>query len=265
MKFENHINEAFSRLYEIIIRLRGPQGCAWDREQTASSLRSNLLEECYECIDAIDRADIENLKEELGDLFLLVAMISRICEEEGNFTLKEVFETISEKLVRRHPHVFGDIRTNSVPEIISRWEEIKENEKGKSAEASALDIVPRSLPPLARAFFIQNKVKKVGFDWNDVKPVWEKIEEEILELKSAVESQKKPEIEEEIGDLLFTVVNLSRMLHVDPSIALHQSNKKFVSRFRQMECRMRDNGLILKEASLTQMDEVWEKIKKEEA
>lgn len=257
-------SRSFAELYGIIKKLREPDGCAWDREQTTLTMRANLIEEAYEAINAIDENDDANLREEIGDLFLILIMIARIKEESGSFTLQEVLNDICEKLIRRHPHVFGAVKKNDVAEIVEQWERIKVHVEGKKTEGSILDKTPRTLPPLECALFIQKKVSKVGFDWNSLGPVWEKLEEETGELKDALRAGNDSEKEDEIGDLIFTVINLSRLLKVDPSLALNKTNQKFIRRFKAMEKRVVEKGLRLEEMRLDQMDEIWDQIKEEE-
>jgi tetrapyrrole methylase family protein / MazG family protein len=249
---------AFERLYGIVRHLRGPQGCAWDQKQTTSSLRSSLLEEACECLDAIDRGDAENLCEELGDLCLVVSMIAIIEQETGRFSLAQALEGVCEKLIRRHPHVFGEKRESDVGRILEQWHRIKQTENGGTARKSALDGVPASLPPLERAYGIQARAAKVGFDWPEAAPVFDKVQEEIGEIQGAKDQSA---VDEEVGDLLFTVVNLARLLHVDPARALAASNRKFEIRFREMERRLSEAGREWKNLDLAAMDEVWNEIK----
>ena len=263
---EHHkeIEAQFMELYGIIKRLRSPDGCAWDREQTPESMRANLIEEAYEAVSAIDERDEDNLREEIGDIFLILIMIARMKEEKGEFTLQEALQDICDKLIRRHPHVFGGERKNDVSEILEQWDRIKEHVEGKKAKGSILDVIPRALPPLARALYIQKKAGKVGFDWKDIEPVWDKLVEETRELKEELKGGNKTRLEEEFGDILFTVVNLSRLLKIDPSLALNRSNQKFMTRFKKMEKRVEEKGLRLQEMTLDQMDEIWDQIKIEE-
>ena len=262
----NETATAFARLLETIQRLRGPDGCAWDRAQTPSTLRSSLVEEVWEAISAVETGDEENLAEELGDLYLLVTMIAWMKEQEGMFTVSSVLGGIRDKLVRRHPHVFGTTTAGSVADILARWDEIKKAEKseaGKSME-SALEHVPRGLPPLETSLAIQKKAAKVGFDWPDAGPVWDKIHEELEELRQAAGAGNRQRIEEEVGDLLFSVINLSRFLKADPSLALHATNAKFVRRFREVEKRLAAERIPTAQAGLARMDELWNQVKAEE-
>ncbi len=256
---------SFGMLLSTIQRLRGPDGCAWDRAQSPSTLRASLVEEAWEAVSAIEARNGDNLEEELGDLYLLVTMIAWMMEQEGVFTVSSVLRRIQEKLVRRHPHVFGDARGTSVKEILVRWDEIKAHEKGAQAgSGSALDHLPRSLPPLSRSCALQKKAAKVGFDWPEARSIRDKIAEELGELARAEQSGDQGRIEEEVGDLLFSVVNLSRFLKVDPSVALHRTNGKFERRFREVERRLAAHGIRPAEAGLSRMDELWNQVKSEE-
>lgn len=255
---------AFKRLYRIICRLRAPGGCAWDRQQTAYSLRGNLLEEALESISAIEERNAENTKEELGDLYLVISMMVRICEEGSLFRMVDVLDGITQKIIRRHPHVFGSRREMSVPGILAQWEDIKSREPGKERFSSALDGVPSGNPPLEKAFELQKAAAKVGFDWENAASVWDKLEEETAEAREAVEKGDAEQVEKELGDVLFTVVNLVRILRVNPSLALRRSNEKFARRFREMERRMAAAGRALQEAGLEEMDAHWEAVKRAE-
>ena len=264
--FKTHVEavkQAFGRLYEIIKQLRAPGGCAWDREQTPYSIRTNLVEEAYECVSAIEEGDDEDLKEELGDIFLVAGMMAGMKEEDGSFYLSEVLEDINAKLVRRHPHVFGDATKETPDEVLEQWDHIKDHVEGKKPRKSVLERIPRTLPPLERSYMIQEKVSKVGFDWEDTAPVWEKLEEEIRELKEASKNGDLRHIESEFGDILFTIVNLGRLMHIDPTLALNGTNQKFITRFQEVEKRLKENGLTAKEAGLDRMDRLWNEIKKE--
>jgi MazG family protein len=253
--------DQFERLYTIVRHLRGPQGCAWDQKQTASSLRTSLLEEAYECVDAIDREDARNLCEELGDLCLVASMIAVIEEERERLSLSEALDGVCAKLIRRHPHVFGEKREEDVGRILEQWQRIKQREPGKEANASAIDGVPVSFPPLDRALGLQKKAAKVGFDWPDAEPVYDKLQEEIGETRAA--SADPEALEGEIGDLLFTVVNLARLLHVDPARALGAANRKFEARFRELERRLHASGRDFEDVDLAAMDRIWDQIKSE--
>lgn len=254
----------FNELYQIIKVLRSPDGCPWDLKQTAFSLRSDLLDEVYECIDAIDAGDDKHLEEELGDVLLLIVMISRIKEQENAFVIEDVLSGICRKLVRRHPHVFGEKKIRNIKDIIQTWDYIKENVEGKTYDQSILENIPKSLPPLEKAFQIQKKAAKVGFQWDAVEPVFEKLEEEMEELKHEYQQQNWNRCEEELGDVLFTVVNIARMLKINPTLALNQTNRKFTKRFREIESILKDQGISLKQADIQLMDKLWDEIKKRE-
>ncbi len=259
-------NAAFDQFFGIVRRLRSPDdGCPWDREQTAESLRSSLLEETYECVDAINQRDDDNLREELGDLNLLVTMIAYIKEQDGSFGVADVFADISSKLIRRHPHVFGESSASTPDEIITQWDQIKVEVEGKRPKDSALDDVPASFPPLERAYKIQKKASKVGFDWNEKESVFEKVREELLECVQAADAADSDALENELGDLLFSVVNLCRFLHVDPAAALHRTNQKFVRRFHGVERGMKARGLEMDSSHFTDMDELWNREKASES
>lgn len=253
---------AFSRLMEILKRLRGPDGCAWDREQTPATLRGSLVEEAYECVSAIDSGDFANLKEELGDLFMVASLISCMMEESGAFSALDVFDAVNQKLVRRHPHVFGDSAAATVKEIVSQWDRIKKEEKPGRRTSSVGRY--SGFPPLERAFRIQRGASKLGFDWKHPDPVVDKLQEEIQELSEARNSGESGKVEEEIGDLLFTVINLSRLLGVDPGLALHAANEKFLLRFSRVEERLKSIGTSPQEAGLAVMDDIWNQVKSEE-
>jgi len=244
-----------SRLHEIVSRLRAPDGCPWDREQTHRSLRTALIEECYEVVDAIDRGDDINLREELGDLLLHVVFHARMGEERGVFDFNGVAEDICEKLVRRHPHVFGDDSAADTEEVLQKWEQIKRAEKGGGA--SVMDARDSALPALLRAQNVQKKAARVGFDWKATEPVFEKLEEEIAELRDAIAQGGAVEMEDELGDLLFTVVNLSRKLKLDAETSLAAATNKFIRRFQQVERSLAAEGLRMEDTSLEDLDVRW--------
>ncbi len=252
--------KAFGRLIGTIKRLRAPDGCAWDREQTPASLRGNLIEEAFECVSAIDSENTGALEEELGDLYMLASLVACMNEESGSFTAADALEAVNEKLIRRHPHVFGSSDASTVDEIVDQWDRIKRQEKRSPGR---LDGYP-GLPPLERAHRVQRAASKLGFDWKHPEPVLEKLHEELEELAAARKSGSPAKVEEEVGDLLFTVVNLSRLLGVDPGIALHGTNEKFVRRFAQVEERLHGMGLAPENAGLSIMDDIWNQIKAEE-
>ncbi|MBN1894174.1 nucleoside triphosphate pyrophosphohydrolase [bacterium] len=241
-------------------RLRGPDGCPWDKEQTHDSLKPYLLEEAYEVLEAVDRRDFDGLREELGDMLLQSVFHAQLASEAGLFNIQDVLKTLNEKLVRRHPHVFGEAVITGSDEQVRHWEKIKKSEGKKSA----LDGVPVTAPSLLRAHRTQQKAAAVGFDWPEASPVWDKIREELDELKEAVSAGKQDAVEEELGDLLFAVVNLSRFLHVHPEDALRRSVDKFRRRFRAVEAEMESAGRDMRKTPLAELDAVWDRIKREE-
>ncbi|MDR2193650.1 MAG: nucleoside triphosphate pyrophosphohydrolase [Treponema sp.] len=259
-------SDAFKGLYDIVARLRAPDGCPWDREQTPSTMRGDLIEETYECIEAIDEQKPEHIKEELGDIFLLVTMISYMHEQEGLFSVSEVLETISEKLVRRHPHVFGDVKVNDSGEVLQNWAKIKVEQEGRAPKDSALDDVSKSLPPLDRAYKLQKKAARLGFDWDAPDGILDKIQEELGEVRDEFGAERidRPALEAELGDLLFTVINLCRFLNVEPSIALQRANTKFVTRFKYIEKKMKETAREMKKEHRAVMETFWEEAKREE-
>jgi tetrapyrrole methylase family protein / MazG family protein len=251
--------ETFGEFLAVIKKLRAPDGCPWDRKQTPTSLRGDLLEEAYECIDAINNRDNENLREELGDLFLLTTMISYIEEQEGAFTVAEVLSGVTNKLIRRHPHVFADAKASNAEEVITQWDAIKRDVEGKDGNGKVLSTVPDSLPPLEKAHAYQKKAAKTGFDWATRDEVLKKVMEEIEELK-ALDTMKNAgpsEAEKELGDLLFSVVNLCRHYKVDPVLALHRTNKKFFNRFGHVETQMNNMGKKMSTDALDLMEKLW--------
>jgi tetrapyrrole methylase family protein/MazG family protein len=253
-------NSNFDKLVEIMAKLRAEDGCPWDREQTHMSLRKYLLEESYEVLEAIDAADSKALCEELGDLLLQVVFHAQIASESNTFDIDDIIAAVSEKLIRRHPNVFGDVKINSAAEQSINWEKIKKDEGKKSV----LDGVPKALSALLRAHRIQQKATTVGFDWPDIEPVWEKVFEELHEFKSAVAANQQKHMQEEYGDLLFSLVNLGRFIDVDPEDALRATTDKFIDRFGKVEKHFRDNDKPMEEATLTEMDAIWERAKKDE-
>jgi len=247
----------FEDYIAIIRRLR--KECPWDREQTHQSIRHSLIEEAYEVVESIDDNDLPALKGELGDLLLHVAMHSVMAEEEKEFTMDEVLKASMEKLIRRHPHVFGNTKVSGAQEVKANWEKLKMAE----GRTSMLEGVPKELPALLRAYRLQEKASKVGFDWKKKSDVWKKVKEEIQELQSAEKSENKAEIENELGDLLFALVNYSRFLHQNPEIALRKSVDKFTKRFHGIERELKTQGKKIEHATLEEMDEIWNKHKKQ--
>ncbi len=252
--------EEFDRLVRIMDRLRQPDGCPWDRKQTHRSLRQYLLEETYEVLEALDEEDFAALKEELGDLLLQIVFHAQLAKEEGHFTIDDVARAISDKLVRRHPNVFGDVVIKTAEEQSKNWELLKKQE-GRS---SAIEGVPKELSALLRAWRIQQKAAQVGFDWDNTDDVWAKVDEELAELREAAESGDLDKIEDEFGDVLFALVNLSRFLKVNPEDALRRTVNKFIHRFQQVEATLRERGKSPEESDLAEMDAIWNQIKVEE-
>lgn len=253
-------DKSFEKLCSIIEKLRSPEGCPWDREQTPESLSGDFIEEVYEAVDAIRENDDDHLKEELGDVYLLVTMLAYMKEQEGQFNISDVLDGISEKLIRRHPHVFGDSSASDSDEVLKQWEDIKVHVEGRAPKKSILDKVSKGLPPLERAYKLQKKAAKVGFDWPDISGVWDKVHEEIDEVRS-VDGDNREHLMEEMGDLLFSVVNISRYLEIDPAEALHRCNSKFMNRFSYVEEKMKKNDLEMNTDHFDVMDQFWEESK----
>lgn len=249
----------FRDLVDIVDKLRGPDGCPWDKQQNHKTLKPYLLEEAYEVIDALDEEEPVKLQEELGDLLFQVILHAQLAKEAGQFTINEVIETISEKMMRRHPHVFGNADLKTPKEVLANWEQIKRVEKG--SKASVLEGVPKQLPSLMRAHRLQEKAARLGFDHPTMDSAFAKVQEEIKEFEDAFRNGKTEEMEEELGDLLFTLVNLARFIEVNPEEALHKTIMKFIKRFRYIEENIARQGRPLKEASLEEMDALWEEAK----
>ncbi len=245
----------FEELVDIMYMLR--KECPWDKEQTHHSIKSATLEESYEVIEAIDDENYNELKGELGDLLLHIVFHSVIAEESNNFKIDDVIDGITAKLIRRHPHVFGDTEVNGTADITRNWETIKLSEGRKSV----VEGVPRNLPELHKAFRLQEKAAKVGFDWAKKEDVWKKVEEELEEVREAQAEQGIQKLEEEFGDLLFSIVNFARFLGVNPENALRRTNEKFVKRFQYVEKRIKDSGREITESNLEEMDKFWEESK----
>jgi len=255
----------FEDLVAIMDRLRDPDGCPWDREQSYATLRGYLIEECYEVVDALDRGDPSALCEELGDLLFQIVFLSRLGKEDGAFTAADVVEGIAAKMVRRHPHVFGDDTVADSSEVLQRWEEIKKAEKGTAGAvgppASVLDGVPPALPPLVKAQRLGAKAARVGFDWRDDDGVLAKLEEESAELRTAVRSGDRAAMRAEIGDTLFTLAMLARRLDLDADAALARANEKFRRRFVHVEGAVRRQGLSIQSVGADLMNQLWEAAK----
>jgi nucleoside triphosphate diphosphatase len=256
---ESHIPDQFANLCEIVAKLRGPDGCPWDREQTNESLLPALIEEAYEVAEAARAHDDAHFREELGDLLLLVVMHAQIACEAGRFNIDEVIGEVSEKLVRRHPHVFGTSEARDAGAVLKQWETIKREEK--NADLHYLASLPKALPALARAQKAQSKAARVNFDWTALRDVMAKVEEELRETKGAIQSQQPEMIKDEIGDLLFAVVNLARKCKIDAETALQSATDKFVARFNRLEDELKTRGRKLGEAELAEMDAIWNEIK----
>lgn len=262
--------QAFSHLYETIRQLRAPGGCPWDREQTPQTLRETLIEETSETVEAITEGDTAHVCEELGDVLLNVIMLSYIYEQEEKFTITDVCNTVSEKLIRRHPHVFGETagyagpdsgeKTDTAEKVLQQWDAIKTNVEGRSKK-SALDGVSRGLSPLARAKKLQKKASKHGFDWPNVSQVWSKVDEELAELREAATGENGECIEEELGDVFFSLVNIARHLNVDPTVALTRTNSKFISRFTHVEQSMKAANLPMDADHRKEMNQFWDEMR----
>ncbi|HBX46901.1 nucleoside triphosphate pyrophosphohydrolase [Limibacterium fermenti] len=250
--------EAFGRLLDVMDELR--LKCPWDKVQTNESLRANTVEETYELVDAIINKDNENIKKELGDLLLHVVFYSKIGEEKQAFDVADVCNAICEKLIFRHPHVFGDAHTRTAQAVERSWEQIKLKEKG--GNKTVLEGVPSLLPSLIKAYRIQDKARNVGFDWNKRYDVWDKVDEELGELKTEIEQLDADKMEGEFGDLLFSVINAARLYKVNPDNALERTNRKFINRFNYMEKKVKDQGRSLNEMSLEEMEEIWQEAKR---
>jgi tetrapyrrole methylase family protein/MazG family protein len=252
------------RLKNVMRRLRAPDGCPWDREQTIESMRGCLIEETYEVVDAMDSGDRAALCEELGDLLLQVVFQAQIADEEGAFCFDDVARGIADKLVRRHPHVFGDVQADTPDEVIKNWEKIKKTEKGGEKPRSLVDGIPKHLPALSKAHLVQKRVAKVGFEWDEISGVVDKLEEELAEVKEAMEQKDAATVREELGDLLFSTVNLSRYLGHESEEILNENIKKFMRRFQSLETRLHDEGRELENCSIDELEAVWQAVKREE-
>ena len=247
----------FVRLVTIMDELR--EKCPWDKKQTVQSLRQMTIEETYELADAITENDWKGIKEELGDLLLHIVFYSKIGSEQKQFTLEEVLEGISEKLIARHPHIYGDVKVSTDEDVKRNWEKLKL----KEGKRSVLGGVPRSLPATVKAMRLQEKARQVGFEWENKDQVWEKVEEEIRELKEVIDTGKQDKIEEEFGDLVFSLINYARFLRIDAENALERTNKKFIHRFTQMEQQAMASGKNLETMTLEEMDSIWNSIKQQ--
>jgi len=259
---QKHNMNEFKKLIQIMARLRDPDiGCPWDKTQTIHSLKEYILEETYELMESIDNKDTSSIKEELGDLLLQIVFISQIMEESGKFSIKDVIKTLNEKLIRRHPHIFGNKSVKNSSEVKNNWERIKKEEKKRD---SVLSDYPESMPSLSAAKRYGEQASSVGFDWGDPFLALEKVEEEIIELRQELINEDQQSISSELGDLLFAVANVSRITDVNPEMALRDANKKFKKRFRSVEKEINKSGKQMSSLSLEQMNAVWDKVKEEE-
>jgi XTP/dITP diphosphohydrolase len=250
--------EAFGRLLDIMDDLR--EKCPWDQKQTFESLRYLTIEETYELADAIVEGDLQDLKKEIGDILLHMVFYSKIASESNEFDIADVLHSICEKLIHRHPHIYGDVKVANEEEVKANWEKLKLKEGKKSV----LEGVPKSLPSMVKAARIQEKARGVGFDWDNKDQVWDKVKEELAELTEAEEEGVKEKVESEFGDVLFALINYGRFLKVDPEMALERTNKKFIKRFQDMEAWVEEDHKKLSEMSLDEMDEYWERSKRTE-
>ncbi len=249
--------QGFGQLLDIIARLRAPDGCPWDREQTHASLKPNLIEECYEALEAIDEADDRKLCEELGDILMQVALHSQMAREDGHFNAADVLRSINTKLIRRHPHVFGDTRVGGAADVIANWEAIKREEKGTT---SVLDGLPKGMPALAYSQAMQRRAARVGFDWKEIEGALDKLGEEVLELRQSATHEERVR---EFGDMLFALVNVARWLNIESEEALLLASRRFLRRFRHMEETCEQRGIMLASLPLEEQDRLWEQAKKE--
>ena len=252
--------EAFNKLVKILKRLRNPSnGCPWDRKQTLHSLKEYVLEEAYELVEAIEMESVEKQKEELGDLLLQIVFLSQLHREKGHFTIRDVINTLNRKLIRRHPHIFGDATAKTAEEVRQNWEKIKKTENKKP---SILSDYPDRMPALAHAKRIAEQASSVGFDWNDPLKALDKVEEEVEELKEELRAGDHEKVMDEIGDILFAVANVARLAKVNPEFALKNTNQKFVTRFRYIEEELKRQGKDINKTSLDEMEALWQQAKK---
>ena len=256
---KENTEKPFTKLLNIVSQLRGPDGCPWDKEQTHKSLLPYFLEEAYEVIEGVEAGDMNSLKEELGDVLLHVVFQADIAQKNSEFTIEDSLNHVNEKLVRRHPHVFGDKEADAALHAKQNWESAKHKEKKRK---SRLDGVPETLPALTRAQRLQEKASYTGFDWENIEQVWGKINEEIQELKEAQTDGIKKHIEEEIGDVIFSIVNLARFLNISAEFALRKTNKKFTTRFKAVEDELKNRGKTVEDSNLEEMDTIWNEVKK---
>lgn len=258
---KNSVGASFEKLIELMEKLRGEYGCPWDKEQTHKSLRSCLLEETYEVIETLDDNDNQKLKIELGDLLLQIVFHSQIAKENNEFNIEDVVNAISDKLIRRHPHVFSDVTLKNSGEVLKNWEQIKKEEKKNLGYSSILDGIPKHTPSLLLAHRIQDRVARVGFDWEHIKDVEKKLDEEIGEFKEACNKKDKQAILDELGDVFFSLVNIARFLELDPEEALQKTITKFIKRFNYIEKEIHDNKESFDDYNLAELEELWIKAK----
>lgn len=255
------LGKKFEALVELQARLRSAEGCPWDREQTHASLKTFLLEETYEVLEAIDAADAARLSDELGDLLLQIVFHAQLAREEGQFEIGEVIDGIHAKMVRRHPHVFGQARADDAREVLRSWEHLKAEERRPEAPGSVLEGVSPTLPALCEAYQLTRRAANIGFDWENIEGLLEKLREEVAELRQVLATSERTAaaaaVEEEVGDLLFVVANVARFLGLDPELALKKANRKFLARFQRMEAEMAARGRRLAEASREEMEQLW--------
>lgn len=261
MDFKEKENYNFEDLVEIVKVLRSPGGCPWDREQTHKSIRSNFIEETYEAIEAIDTDDLNLLKEELGDVLLQVALHSEMESEKGTFNINDVCDGICKKLIIRHPHVFGNVEADNTETVLKNWDAIKMQTKSQKTQTQAIQSVSRALPSLMRSAKIQQKASKVGFDWENVDGALDKLFEECNELRDAIKNNDAENQREELGDVLFSVVNVSRFLGIDSEHALYDACDKFTDRFSSVEKLANERGIDMKTAPLSLLDSLWDEVK----
>ena len=257
------MTKTFEELVALMKTLRGPEGCPWDREQKMEDLKPFVIEEAYEVVDAINQGNRAELREEIGDLLLQVIFISQIAEEEQAFSVYDAITAVHDKLVRRHPHVFADVIAGTADEVLVNWEKLKSDER-RGENKGVMSGVPASLPALLKAFRLTEKAARVGFDWQNTEDIFLKLEEEVGELRGAITAGDKGEIENELGDLLFTITNIARRLGVAPEEALQRTNRKFTRRFEWIEEKLRETNQQFEESTLAQLDEMWNQAKKEE-
>ena len=253
---------SLSKLIKITETLMGDDGCPWDKVQTRESLKPYLVEETYEVLEALDENDPEKIKDELGDLLYQILFHSKISSLKGEFDFRDVIDNLSEKMVRRHPHVFEERKLNTPDQVIRQWEEIKKKENNKANQKSILDSVPINLPSLLRAQKLQKKAAKEGFDWKQINDVFDKLDEEIKEFKEAVLKKKNPDIQSEIGDIIFVITNIAKFYKVDAEEALRSTNNKFIKRFQYIEQKIEEKGKTLKDCPLEEMERYWQEAKK---